>query len=493
MSNRQFFDAEILTSLSARIKSCQIIDIDQEPATSAGYDRYPIDRPIMAGGSKTHQDVNAKRLRDEVTSESDNEPSPKRVRERQGSGSKDNELAAIAVNNIGASERDCSTQLLSIAEVNTLMSKVEKDRNDIIEWISNTKMSDGKKKVSKALQSFSDTINKICQAYIERAATDSCRNVLNDACNRLERAVENLPTLSQQAPNMSYANVAGPNNQSASQANTRSENHSRKFSAKIKLDHSTTVPIKKSSLIVIGPQEKNQGKFVNSEAIREALFKNVNPAQLNINVKRVHLTKTKTIMLETDSSEETAIAALKVTAGLQKAGLEIKNRPRMKPRLIIHDIPVDLEKEEIVELLHKQNAPNSDVENFKAVYLYPPGRKSFRSCVIEVTPEIRNQLIVKKKIHINWSSCRFADHVSLVQCFKCAKFDHVADKCNAAARCGTCAEEHTTKDCSETSKSCCPNCTDAGLEETEHSAFDKIKCTILRTKIERKTNRIQYG
>ena len=52
-------------------------------------------------------------------------------------------------------------------------------------------------------------------------------------------------------------------------------------------------------------------------------------------------------------------------------GLEVKDKVKINPRLIVRDIPTDLSSDEIRVALHMQNFPDNIIEDFKVVYLFP--------------------------------------------------------------------------------------------------------------------------
>ena len=95
-------------------------------------------------------------------------------------------------------------------------------------------------------------------------------------------------------------------------------------------------------------------------------------------------------------------AALSKCAELAKCGLEVKPCAKMRPRVIIHDIPVKLSGDEIVNCIVNQNLPHASIEDIKLVYLFPAVKKKARSCVVELKAEHRLELIKRKGVNINW-------------------------------------------------------------------------------------------
>lgn len=77
---------------------------------------------------------------------------------------------------------------------------------------------------------------------------------------------------------------------------------------------------------------------------------------------------------------------------LSKAGLEVKQDKKHRPRLIVHDIPVELERARIAEAMIEQNLSVAGRDDLDVKYLYPAGQKKFRSCVIKAFSAIKEKI-----------------------------------------------------------------------------------------------------
>ena len=65
---------------------------------------------------------------------------------------------------------------------------------------------------------------------------------------------------------------------------------------------------------------------------------------------------------------------------------------------------------------------------------------------------------------------------------KCSGLNHVVKSCsNSKIVCPKCSLEHTVKECPSISLPKCMNCVNAGLDENNHLAWDKTKCTIYQS------------
>lgn len=139
--------------------------------------------------------------------------------------------------------------------------------------------------------------------------------------------------------------------------------------------------------------------------------------------------------------------------------------------------------------LNLTECTNPDV---KIVYM-SRGNGDTRACVIEVSADIRTLLRSKQKIYLRYTSCRFDDHVRVLQCYKCLGFGHAAKDCTRTAHCAYCAGEHESKTCKSRSDDLtCYNCKSDNADHN-HSALDGKNCPILSRRIADKVRNTDYG
>lgn len=231
-------------------------------------------------------------------------------------------------------------------------------------------------------------------------------------------------------------------------------------------------------------------KFANSKATKEILQTCVNPTELKLKVRNVSFGPKCGVVLEGDDLNA---EVLQSSQSLARAGLEVKREAMLNPRLIVHDIPVNLESDDIVKCIVDQNLPHATVTDVKVTYLYPAGQKKFRTCVIEVSPDNRLRLLNSKRVNIGWMACRVDDHISVRQCYKCMGFGHLSKECDKQTCCGFCAGDHLTTACKKRNSLKCNNCFSAKHASYSHAATDKAKCGILRKMIEQRISFINYG
>lgn len=366
-----------------------------------------------------------------------------------------------------------SPVLLTAEQVRQQTDDIRSHRDKLFECLGNSK-SDAKDRLREAL-------NYICNAYLQLSTAYMYKLGLEDAYEKVMSSINTACTSAVEScasNNTTYANIA------ARAAIKRSI-----YPDKIALDRGKPIPISAGTRIIIGPSEDAKEEFTSASDTKERFLKSVDPVKLRLKTRRINFAANNSIVLETDSGD---VDTLRNCPDLSNAGLEIKPEVKLNPRIIVHGIPVEYTKEEIAESIIELNLPDFKQEDIKVISMYPQREKKHRSCIVEVTPECRKALEKSQSIYIKWLSCRFADHISVLQCFKCLKFGHRATDCKNTAKCSTCAGDHKFEDCDSRETTCCVNCQVAKMQNVNHSAFGKSKCPLLRRKIERKAGRINY-
>lgn len=251
--------------------------------------------------------------------------------------------------------------------------------------------------------------------------------------------------------------------------------------------------VPRTTNLLIVPMDDKSEKLCNSKDTRDALVSAVKPSDFDLRVKRISSARGNGVRIEAHSVNLTKMMDSKELA---RAGFRVERETKFNPRLIIHGVPCRLTTAEVESEIVALNLTNHDGAKVKVLYRFPPKEnRSTTSCIIEVSPDVRNLLLKEKHIYINYSACRFSDHVRVLQCFKCLAFGHCAKDCKLSALCGHCAGEHELRDCTRRGEAAsCGNCRRWHTnEERSHSALDGDKCPILRRKLLDRIKLINYG
>lgn len=244
------------------------------------------------------------------------------------------------------------------------------------------------------------------------------------------------------------------------------------------------------------PDEERSEHLTSSAATREALSKVFKPSDCALKINKISSARGNAIKIEALAPD---LAKVRAHRGLIGAGLKVVENTKFNPRLIVHGVPVIMSHDEIREELIAQNLQGQDTTELRVIYKFPMknNNSKYTSCVIEVAPAIRGFLMRQGCIYLRYSVCRFADHVWVMQCFRCQAADHLAANCKSPPRCRHCAGEHETRDCSgRDRRPKCINCmrgNESDSTKLAHSAADALKCPFLCKKIKDKISNINYG
>lgn len=253
-----------------------------------------------------------------------------------------------------------------------------------------------------------------------------------------------------------------------------------------------TVRLPGTSSIVISPDNEHIDKYTTSQETKEMLCKVFKPSNCGLRVKRISLAGNRDVRIEAFSPD---IERIRAHQGLVKAGLKVEENPKVNPRLIVHGIPMDMTADDIKNELIAQNLEQDDGKNLKVVYKYPPKKNvRYTSCVLEVTPAIRNVLLDGGRVFLRYAACNVADYIRVLQCYKCLQFGHIAVDCKSNPACGHCAGEHELRDCKKKNQSpVCLNCKQIKTHNIDHEATDSKKCAIIGRRIRDRMVNINYG
>ncbi|CAL7932858.1 unnamed protein product, partial [Xylocopa violacea] len=229
------------------------------------------------------------------------------------------------------------------------------------------------------------------------------------------------------------------------------------------------------NVITIYPKDGSQ--ISSSDATRKIIEKTIAPTEEKLKIRQVRKINKSGILIETETTSdiENILKNKKLTSAGLVAGLPAKRKPKM----IIYQVPKDLQEKELIAAVKEQNAAHLNdekfVENFNLLFKTGDREKDFVNWVVEVSPEIRETINKRSKIFIGWNSCNIRDYIQVTRCFKCQSFGHISKHCKAKVdTCGHCGQDgHSFNSCPEKKqKPTCINCKRANKEH-DHSSRSK--------------------
>lgn len=239
--------------------------------------------------------------------------------------------------------------------------------------------------------------------------------------------------------------------------------------------NSISKPLPKKFKVLIYPNE-NCKEINSSEETKNVLTK-MNPKTLGIKADNVIKIRNNGLLVE---SSDRSILSLANNEEIKKSNLTVRVPDAIWPRIIVYDVPVDVEEKVLLNEIEADLPEGIDVNGdlFKQAFKF--GKKQGSSChwVIEMHPRARSSLVSAGKVRVGWKSCRLSDFIRVTRCFKCQRFGHVASRCEQEQVCAVCTNvEHDAQVCphkESVDKHRCINCIRAKKRDIRHRASSDV-------------------
>jgi hypothetical protein len=180
------------------------------------------------------------------------------------------------------------------------------------------------------------------------------------------------------------------------------------------------------------------------EEIQQLLKAKINLREIKVGVT-VLKSLNDSVLVETNSVEETEALGREIE---MKCGEDLEphiHRLR-KPRIIIIDVPEDIDTTNIEDAIINQNPELNLIKGSITAKFIQVTKRKHRNAIVEVGADVRKN-ILNKKIKIGWQICKTDDYVTATRCFKCSKYNHRTMACREQTTCPLCAGPHTIKEC----------------------------------------------
>lgn len=165
------------------------------------------------------------------------------------------------------------------------------------------------------------------------------------------------------------------------------------------VSHEPTVEVQASTSFLVMLQENKSSNFPMSQATRDVLYSAFKPADCGLRINSISFMRKNGIRIDAASPD---LKRLKEHQGLAKAGLKIVENTKTNPRIIVYGVPAGMSTEEITKEIFAQNLQglNKTGDTLRVVYVYPTRNdKHITSCVLEVTPAVRNLVLIELLIN----------------------------------------------------------------------------------------------
>lgn len=238
---------------------------------------------------------------------------------------------------------------------------------------------------------------------------------------------------------------------------------------------------KAGEVVVIKPKSTQE-----TQATKEAIKKVLNPSELEIGITEMKNLKEGGILIRCQSKNEVEKIRDIAEKKLNKRKYEVTVPKQKNPKIKIVGIEDKLDEAELTQIIKSQNSFLKTSELFDIKVIRKMKNKYL--AIVEVDPKSYHEIMKTSKLSIGWCICSVYEYVSVLRCFNCGQYDHVAKECKECSKCLYCASiNHKTSDCDNKIQKCC-NCIAVNKKynmnlNVNHTIFD-VKCPVYLKKVE---------
>jgi hypothetical protein len=176
-----------------------------------------------------------------------------------------------------------------------------------------------------------------------------------------------------------------------------------------------------------------------SHETKRIIKETVDPKALQLGVCKIRNLTNEAVFVEcrTETDRDT------LEKELTKLSTITVGRPKKKlPTLLIKYVPKGVEDADIKNTILQQNHLTHLEDGILQKKFTKRTFEDSRHVVIEVSPNLRREILGLHKIKLQWSMCKVEDFISITRCLKCLGFGHTARLCQNQPKCSHCAEDH---------------------------------------------------
>ena len=272
------------------------------------------------------------------------------------------------------------------------------------------------------------------------------------------------------------------------------KDRARSFSEQLVASPGTKVNLPKGYRTVVQPSDDPPSTFglivkaadskTSSHKTKRLIKEAVDPKALQLGVSKIKNLTNDALFVEC-KTEMDRNTLEKELSKLSTVNVEC---PKKKlPTLLLTFAPKEVEDADIKNTILQQNNLTHLEDPILHMKFTKRTSEDSRHVVIEVSPNLRRELLALQKLKLQWCMCKVEDFVSIIRCLKCLGFGHTARFYQNQQKCSFCAEDHHWKECGNKHSICCSNCAKANTyihddgkkTNTNHSVFSK-ECPRLR-------------
>lgn len=247
-------------------------------------------------------------------------------------------------------------------------------------------------------------------------------------------------------------------------------------------------------LMLVKPKVSQESKVTKSE-----IQNKVNLSNIEVGIRQVKENKNGSVVIACNNKEELVKLRNETIVNIgNDYDVEIREPRIVKPCLKIFGITQQIEKDELIHSIKKQNRFIHSEADIEVLMIKEVGGHSDKlyKAILSVDKITYDEVMKIRKLNIGWARCAVYEHITITQCFNCYKFNHKSANCKSKTVCPKCMGDHSSNECTNKSYKCA-NCMHAidvlGIKDINpnHAAWN-VNCPCYQHKIKLKRDRIIY-
>ena len=252
---------------------------------------------------------------------------------------------------------------------------------------------------------------------------------------------------------------------------------------------------KKSHVVVVQTKDQDKRNEI------EASVKNIIDP-LTDPITRCRKTMRGKVVIECKDEESVKMVKNKLTQNMPN-DFEVDTPKPVMPMIKIVSVSDYKSNDQLFKYMRKQNSDVFD-EDDKLEYVtsYKPttkaGVQQTTTVIVKLTHRCFVKALEKKRLLINWDSCKVYEHVDVQRCYKCSRLGHYVDTCPSDTyTCARCMGPHSVSMCDSAAVLRCANCVDVNATKNldlpvDHCAWS-AQCPVMMRRAENVKKNIIYS
>lgn len=216
----------------------------------------------------------------------------------------------------------------------------------------------------------------------------------------------------------------------------------------------------------------------------------------NIQTKYIRKKNETVIEISCMNTESLKTAESVLNKKLENCEIKIEQQGNPKIKIIGINNTTNMDMTQIEMDINTRNFKQLN-NSGKVLHMYTNKRNKTSTVLMEVSPDLYKFIRENNnKVFVGYQCCKAYDLINVSPCYNCGRHGHSATKCKNESACVKCAGNHNVSAC-DSVKIECVNCIYNNTKyrtnlPTDHLPTDRIKCSILKKKIKKYIDSIDY-